>query len=109
MSSTPVFKNWIGGEWVESEAGRTFENRNTADHEELLGLFPDSSPEDVNRAVEAARAAFSSWRLTPAPKRAELLYRVAEILVRRKEDLARDMTREGLGLKVSVVGEGIEP
>jgi alpha-ketoglutaric semialdehyde dehydrogenase len=94
MSSTPVFKNWIGGEWLESDSKRTFENRNPANHEELIGLFQDSSPEDVNRAVEAARAAFSSWRLTPAPKRAELLYKVAEILFRRKEELARDMTRE---------------
>jgi alpha-ketoglutaric semialdehyde dehydrogenase len=94
MASTPVFKNWIGGEWLESHSNRTFENRNPANHEELIGLFQDSSPEDVNRAVAAAREAFSSWRLTPAPKRAELLYKVAEILVRRKEELARDMTRE---------------
>jgi aldehyde dehydrogenase (NAD+) len=44
--------------------------------------------------VGAAKAAFAKWRLFPAPRRAEILYRAAEILVKRKEDLARDMTRE---------------
>jgi acyl-CoA reductase-like NAD-dependent aldehyde dehydrogenase len=89
-----VFKNYINGEWVESRSGKAFENRNPADHDELVGMFPASTPEDVDAAVEAAKAAFQSWRLVPAPKRAEILFRAAELLVRRKEDLARDMTRE---------------
>jgi alpha-ketoglutaric semialdehyde dehydrogenase len=89
-----VFKNYIHGEWVESVGGEAFENRNPANSGELLGLFPASTAEDVAAAVDAAREAFPSWRLTPAPKRAEMLFRAAEILVRRKEDLARDMTRE---------------
>jgi aldehyde dehydrogenase (NAD+) len=89
-----VFKNYINGEWVESASGRGFENRNPADTDELVGMFPLSTSEDVELAVEAAAQAFEGWRLTPAPKRAEILYRAAETLVRRKEDLARDMTRE---------------
>src|SRR5206468_1189031 len=71
-----------------------FEDRNPANTGELVGLFPASTNEDVIAAVDAAREAFEAWRLTPAPKRAEILYRAAETLVRRKEDLARDMTRE---------------
>jgi aldehyde dehydrogenase (NAD+) len=89
-----VFKNYINGEWVESASGEAFENRNPADTDELVGMFPLSTTEDVNAAVDAAAEAYKSWRLVPAPKRAEILYRAAETLVRRKEDLARDMTRE---------------
>src|SRR6266702_3736566 len=89
-----VFKNYINGEWVESASGRAFEDRNPADNDELVGMFPSSTAEDVDAAVDAASEAFKTWRLVPAPKRAEILYRAAETLVRRKEDLARDMTRE---------------
>jgi aldehyde dehydrogenase (NAD+) len=89
-----VFKNYINGEWVESVSGEAFENRNPADRDELVGMFPASTSEDVDAAVDAATEAFKSWRLVPAPKRAEILYRAAETLVRRKEELARDMTRE---------------
>ncbi len=89
-----VLKNFIGGEWIESTSGRAFENRNPANIDDLVGMFPSSTAEDVDAAVQAASAAAESWRLTPAPKRAEILYRTAETLVRRKEELAREMTRE---------------
>src|SRR5690349_19609005 len=89
-----VMKNFIGGEWIESTSGRAFENRNPANTDDLVGMFPSSTAEDVDVAVQAASAAAESWRPTPAPKRAEILYRAAETLVRRKEELARDMTRE---------------
>jgi len=89
-----TFKNFINGEWIEAHSGRTFENRNPADTTELIGIFPASGASDVRAAVESARAAYKTWRLVPAPKRAEILFRAAEILVRRKEDLARAMTRE---------------
>jgi len=89
-----IHKNFINGEWVEARQGRTFEDRNPANTSELVGIFPSSSQDDVNDAVEAAKAAFAKWRLVPAPRRAEILYRAAETLVKRKEDLARDMTRE---------------
>jgi len=89
-----VFKNFIDGEWVAAKRGKTLENRNPANTGEIIGEFPLSGPEDVDAAVSAARNAYKSWRLTPAPKRAEILFRVAELLVKRKEDFARDMTRE---------------
>ena len=89
-----VFKNYIDGSWVESRAGKTFENCNPANRHDSIGLFPASSLEDVNRAVQAAKKAFVGWRLVPAPKRGEILYRVGELLRRHKEEIARGMTRE---------------
>jgi aldehyde dehydrogenase (NAD+) len=89
-----VLKNFINGEWVEARGGKAIENRNPANRDELVGIFPASTNEDVTLAVEAAKSAYNKWRLTPAPRRAEILFRAAEILVARKEDYARDMTRE---------------
>jgi len=89
-----VHKNFIQGEWVEARSGSAFEDRNPADHTELISIFPSSSQLDVDDAVDAAKSSLRKWRLLPAPRRAEILYRAAETLVKRKEDLARDMTRE---------------
>ncbi len=93
-SQTRVFKNFIDGEWVDSSTGETFENRNPADTRDLVGIFQKSGKADVDAAVAAAKAAFAKWRLVPAPRRAEIVFRAAEILIERKEDYARDMTRE---------------
>jgi alpha-ketoglutaric semialdehyde dehydrogenase len=89
-----VFKNLINGEWVEPRSGKAIEDHNPANRDELVGMFPASNEQDVALAVEAAKSAYDKWRLTPAPKRAEILFRAAEILIERKEDFARDMTRE---------------
>src|SRR5215467_11133801 len=89
-----VYKNFINGEWVESRAGKAYENRNPANTDELVGMFVSSTQEDVDAAVAAAKEAYQSWRLVPAPKRAEILFRAAELLVQRKEEFSRDMTRE---------------
>ena len=89
-----TFGNYIAGSWVPAASGQSFENRNPADPNDLVGVFADSGPEDVERAVAAARDAFPRWRDMPAPKRGEILFRAAEILVRRKDAFARDMTRE---------------
>jgi aldehyde dehydrogenase (NAD+) len=93
-SAPKIFRNYINGEWVEARGGKVIEDRNPANTDELVGIFPASGAEDVERAVEAAKAAYNKWRLTPAPKRAEILFHAAEILVARKEDYSRDMTRE---------------
>src|SRR5207253_690674 len=69
-------------------------DRNPANTDELVGMFVASTDEDVDAAVEAAGEAYKKWRLVPAPKRAEILFRAAELLVERKEDFAKDMTRE---------------
>ena len=89
-----VLKNFIDGEWVPARSGKAIEDRNPANTNELVGMFPASTADDVNQAVDAAKQAYKKWRLTPAPKRAEILFRAAEILTQRKEDFARDMTRE---------------
>ena len=89
-----IYKNHIEGKWVDAKSGRTFENRNPANRRDLIGLFPDSGPEDIDEAIGAAKKALPGWRLVPAPKRGELLFRVGEILRRRKEEIARAMTRE---------------
>jgi aldehyde dehydrogenase (NAD+) len=94
MAAPRVYKNYINGEWVESRSGRVFENRNPANKKELLGLFQASDQRDVEAAVAAAAQAFRHWRLLPAPRRGEILFRAAQRLVECKEDFARDMTRE---------------
>ena len=93
-TSAPTYSNLIDGEWVASDSGELFENRNPADSGDLIGLFQKSGAADVARAVDAARRSYDHWRLVPAPKRAELLFRAAQLLADRKEALARDMTRE---------------
>jgi len=94
LRPTREYKNYINGEWVVSKSGKTFENRNPANEDDLIGTFQESDHRDVEKAVAAAQAAFEKWRLTPAPKRAEFLYRVGEIMRRDKEKISREMTRE---------------
>src|SRR6266403_5205867 len=87
-----TFKNYINGEWVGS--GKTFENRNPANTDEIVGLFSKGTAQDVADAAAAAAAAFPAWSAMPAPARGNLLYRIAEILERRLDQLAEEMTRE---------------
>lgn len=89
-----TYKNFIDGEWVEPSTGTYFENRNPARQSDLIGMWPRSGKEDVDRAVAAAKAAFDGWRLTPAPERGAILKRVGDLLVERKDDIARAATRE---------------
>src|SRR5579862_2460884 len=88
------YRNLIGGRWVPARSGKTFSNVNPADHSDVVGEFPASGPEDAADAVAAAKKAFATWRLTPAPKRAESVYKAGNLLIERKERFARDMTRE---------------
>jgi len=88
------FQNFIDAKWVDAANGTTFDDINPANKTDVLGTFPRSDHRDVDRAVEAAKAHFPKWRRVPAPRRAEILFRAAEILVRRKEELAQLMTRE---------------
>lgn len=88
-----VYRNYVNGKWVDARSGETMASINPATGE-TLGQVPASGPEDVTAAVAAAKAAYEKWRKFPAPRRAEILYRAAEELVRQKEDLARLMTQE---------------
>lgn len=89
-----VYKNVVGGKEVEASTKKTFENRNPADWNELVGLFPQSTKEDVVKAIEVAKNAYQTWRKVPIPKRAEIMRKTGEILEKRKEEIARLMTRE---------------
>jgi aldehyde dehydrogenase (NAD+) len=94
MAAPKLYRNLINGEWVEARGGEAFENTNPADTTDVIGLFAKSDKCDLDEAVACAKAAYHGWRLTPAPRRAETLFRAAQMLVERKEELARDMTRE---------------
>jgi aldehyde dehydrogenase (NAD+) len=88
-----TFKNYIAGEWVDAASGETFESTSPADGE-TIGTFPRSSRDDVDRAVAAAKEAYEDWRLVPAPKRGEILFRFAHLLAEEKEDLSQLMAHE---------------
>ena len=88
------YQNFINGKWVDAKSGATFEDRNPANWDEVIGTFPKSGKEDVDTAVKAARTAYEKWRLVPAPRRGDILKKVGDILVAKKEEIARTMTRE---------------
>ena len=89
-----VFKNFINGAWVEPSTGAYFENRNPADVNDVVGKFPLSNAEDVNRAVVSAKRGFDLWKRVPAPQRGDILRKVGDLMVSRKEEIADAMTRE---------------
>jgi len=89
-----LYRNLIGGEWVDARSGATFTSVSPANHDDQIGEFPASTAADVDAAVEAARRAFPAWSLLPAPKRGEILFRIARLLAEHKEELSRLMTRE---------------
>jgi alpha-ketoglutaric semialdehyde dehydrogenase len=88
------FKNFIGGDWVPPIGGEYFENRNPADLSDTVGRFPLSGAADVDRAAESARRGFEVWRNTPAPARGDVLRKLGDIMVKRKDEIADLMTRE---------------
>ena len=102
--TTKQFQNYIGGEWVDAASGETFESLSPATGE-LIGTFPKSGPEDVDRAVAAAKAAYEEWRLVPAPKRGEILFRFGRLVQEEKDDLTDLMTREMGKVKAEAGGD----
>ncbi len=92
--SAKTYKNLIDGAWIESRSGQSYENLNPADTRDVVGIFQRSDQRDIADAVAAAARAFDRWRLVPAPRRAEIIYRAGELLLERKEEYARQMTQE---------------
>lgn len=88
------YKNFINGRHVPARSGKTYENRNPADTDDLIGLFPSSDASDVSEAVAAAKAAYPKWKAVPAPARGEIMRKATEKLITRKEEFAKLMTRE---------------
>jgi alpha-ketoglutaric semialdehyde dehydrogenase len=115
-----VFRNCINGRWAEPKTDNHLQRENPANAAEIVCSFPDSGREDMAEAVKAAADAFETWRFVPAPRRAEVLFRAAEIMAARKEELARDVTiemgkvlkeargdvQEGIDMTYYVAGEG---
>src|SRR5688572_5692290 len=93
-TATLKFKNYIGGEWTAAASGETFTTRNPARFGEAVAEYAKASRDDAKRAFEAAAAAFDGWRRTVAPKRGEYLFRAAEIIAARADQIAAEMTRE---------------
>ena len=94
MAQPQKYLNYIDGRWMPAKTGKTFPDINPANKEEVIGLFPESGPEEVDLAVRAAERGFKEWRLVPPPKRGEILLKVGLLLKERKEELARLMTKE---------------
>src|SRR3989449_5545696 len=119
MATTLQLRNYIDGRWVDASTQATFEDIDPATGETISGVAK-SATADVDRAVEAARRALDSWRLHPAPKRGEILCRAGEIMLQRKDALAREMTsemgkvlaesrgdvQEGIDMTYYIAGEG---
>ena len=103
-TETKTFRNYIGGEWVDAASGETFTSTSPANGD-TIGTFPKSSAEDVDRAVAAAKAAFEDWRLVPAPKRGEILFRFAQLVTDRKQELTDLMTHEMGKVKAEAGGD----
>jgi alpha-ketoglutaric semialdehyde dehydrogenase len=89
-----AFQNFIAGNWVAAISEATFGDVNPADSTDIIGTFPRSGAADVDRAVRSARRGFERWRRTPAPARGDVLRRVGDLLVQRKDEIADLMTRE---------------
>jgi acyl-CoA reductase-like NAD-dependent aldehyde dehydrogenase len=94
LADTQTFRNFIAGEWCQPASGEYFENRNPAQTGDLIGRFPESGLPDVEAAVKSAKRGFALWSRTPAPVRGDVLRRVGDLLVQRKEAIANAMTRE---------------
>ena len=104
ITETRTHQNFIGGEWVDAASGESFDSTSPADGEPI-GTFPKSGPEDVDRAVAAAKEAYEDWRLVPAPKRGEILFRFAQLLVEHKAELTDLMTHEMGKVKAEAGGD----
>ena len=89
-----LIKNFIAGSWSDAIDGRRFASRNPADSRDTVAEAPLSGRADVDLAVAAARAAFPEWRLMPAPRRGEILFRAGELLRHNKQRLGELVTRE---------------
>ena len=100
-----VFKNYINGEWVDSKSGKTFPNINPANTDETVGLFQASVAEDIEEACRAAAAARPAWSDLPATKRGEYLFKAAELLENKLQQLGEEMTREEGKTLPEAIGE----
>src|SRR5262245_4464980 len=89
-----TFKNFVNGKWTSSRSGATFENENPARRGSTIALFQSSTPEDTLEAIDAAEAAFRSWRRTPLAERQQFMAEFLRLLKENRDELARIVTLE---------------
>src|SRR3954471_1672705 len=92
-SDVLTLDNFIGGRWVKARTADFFEVHNPA-LGEVIGRTPLSTAADVDAAVQAAAQAFPAWRDTPVNSRAQVLYRVKQLMEQNFEEMARIVTTE---------------
>ena len=88
------YKNLIDGKLVEPSTKEYFDNVNPADKDDVIGKFPRSVKNDVNKAVIAAKKAFPVWSNMPPPKRADVITNIAQKIKEKKEEIAKIIVRE---------------
>ena len=86
--------SYVNGQWFHPKSNRLVRNVNPADLDDVIAEFPAATADDVNRAIDAAQAAFKSWKKTPGPERGRVLWRAADIARQRADEIARTLTRE---------------
>ncbi len=86
--------SYIGGQWHHPKSERLVRNVNPADTKDILAEFPAATGEDVQRAIDAAQAAYRGWKKTPGPERGRVIWRAADIARQRADEIARTLTRE---------------
>jgi alpha-ketoglutaric semialdehyde dehydrogenase len=89
-----TYRSYIGGEWINSASGKTVPNINPADTNDIIGHAEICTRDEARKAVEAAYAAFQSWKRTPAPSRGRILTVMSRLMEQHKEELAQLLTRE---------------
>ncbi len=89
-----TYRNLINGELCGTASGRSLPNVNPANFHEVLGYVPQSTAGELEDAVAAAKAAYPSWKHTPAPKRGDLLLKAVAAFDKRKEAIARVLAQE---------------
>ncbi|MFD1849576.1 alpha-ketoglutaric semialdehyde dehydrogenase GucD [Oceanobacillus bengalensis] len=86
--------NYVNGRWKSSSNGETKTNLNPADTNDVVGVVQKSTLEDVDEAVAAAKEAKTAWRKLSGDARGKYLYKVANILESRLDEVAETLTRE---------------
>ena len=89
-----TYQNYIGGKWIDSGDGKTFEQLNPANLKEVTGLWPASTREDARRAIDAAQEAFPAWAALTPYQRMEYFRRVLDLMTQRRDSIAEVITRE---------------
>ncbi|HKZ02896.1 MAG TPA: aldehyde dehydrogenase family protein [Pyrinomonadaceae bacterium] len=93
-SKAKIYENLIGGHWVKSSSGKTFPSINPADTSDVIGLFQEATLEETRQAIEAAKESQPAWAETSPARRAEILYKAAQLIEEKSAELAETLTRE---------------